>query len=68
MTRKVWEDYEMLRWCFLFLLLASSGGCMLLDGGFYGEPPVWSEPSNGCGVTPVNVNSSQTAEPELLRK
>jgi len=58
----------MFRWLFVLVLLASCGGCVLMDHDYYGEPHGWMAPSNGCGVAPVNVNSSQSAEPELLRK
>ena len=66
------KDPPMKRWLALFLLLASSTGCMLFDDMGYHDVPPWEmhstvEPPLGtCGQTIRNVYS-QTGEPELLR-
>ena len=58
----------MIRWLALLTLLALCSGCMVFDDLMYGEPPPgWTAPPGGCSAPPANVNTSQTAEPELLK-
>jgi hypothetical protein len=56
----------MIRWLALFLLLASSSGCMLFDDYHDDYAPVYdwsSAPSGSCSMPTGNVNVGQTMEP-----
>ena len=62
----------MKRWLALVLWLAPCSGCMLMDELMYDGPPAnyaqVQTPTDRCSVATGIVNTSQTVEPEMLKR